>query len=132
VRSEGPGAPGSGAAGSGRVTRAEAAPLGVPVRGDGRVEFVGGIYAQWEWRVTELEHVSVAALTGILRDEVVHPWTEVSCHPGHPSPDFTSVYLDEREAELATLCDPAVPRVLAAAGLRLASFADVPPAGAGA
>ena len=34
-------------------------PLGVPLRGDGRVEFVGGFYAQWEWGVTELEYVRV-------------------------------------------------------------------------
>ena len=44
-------------------------PLCVPVRGDGAVEFVGGFYAQWEWDVTELEHVSVGALQGILRDD---------------------------------------------------------------
>jgi chitin disaccharide deacetylase len=29
-----------------------ASPLGVPVRGDGRVHFIGGFYAQWEWGVT--------------------------------------------------------------------------------
>ena len=105
----------------------EVAPLGVPVRGDGRVEFVGGFYAQWEWGHTELAHVSVDALAGILRDEVVRPWTEVSCHPGLRSPDFSSVYHAEREAELATLCDPAIPAVLRNEGLVLASFADVPP-----
>jgi len=110
----------------------EVADLGVPVRGDGRVEFVGGFYAQWEWRITELEHVSVAALCGILRDEVTSPWTELSCHPGHPSPDFTSIYLDEREAELATLCDPAVRQAIDGLELRLASFAEVPDMPAGA
>jgi len=104
----------------------EVAELGIPVRGDGRVTFVGGFYAQWEWGQADLEHVSLDALHGILRDETTDPWTEVSCHPGYLSPDFTSVYLAEREAELATLCDPAVPALLRAAGLVLASFADVP------
>jgi predicted glycoside hydrolase/deacetylase ChbG (UPF0249 family) len=104
----------------------EVAELGIPVRGDGRVTFVGGFYAQWEWGRTELEHVSVDALRRILRDETTGPWTEVSCHPGCPSPDFTSVYLAEREAELATLCDPAVAALLRATDLVLASFADVP------
>ena len=104
----------------------EVAGLGIPVRGDGRVDFVGGFYAQWEWQVTDLEHVSVAALVGILNAEVTAPWTEISCHPGHISADFTSVYLAEREAELATLCDPAVRRAIDRQGLRLASFADVP------
>src|SRR3954454_5157938 len=32
------------------------APLGVPLRGDGSVNFVGGFYAQWEWQVTDLTH----------------------------------------------------------------------------
>jgi predicted glycoside hydrolase/deacetylase ChbG (UPF0249 family) len=99
-------------------------PLGVPVRGDGCVEFVGGFYAQWEWPVTELEHVSVEALEGILRDETTDGWTEISCHPGYRSPDFSSVYHAEREAELATLIDPAVRRTLDECGLRLASYAD--------
>lgn len=98
---------------------------GVPVRGDGRVDFIGGFYAQWEWKVTDLDHVSVDALAGILRDEVTGPWTEISCHPGYRSPDFASVYLDEREAELATLCDPSIPDILSAEGLRLAGYADL-------
>src|SRR4030095_10203596 len=37
-------------------------PLGIPVRADGKVRFVGGFYAQWEWRVTNLEYVSVPFL----------------------------------------------------------------------
>jgi predicted glycoside hydrolase/deacetylase ChbG (UPF0249 family) len=105
----------------------EVADLGIPVRGDGRVTFVGGFYAQWEWQKTELEHVSLGALHQILAHETADAWTEVSCHPGFASPDFMSVYLREREAELATLCDPAVPDLLRDEGLILASFADVPP-----
>jgi predicted glycoside hydrolase/deacetylase ChbG (UPF0249 family) len=106
------------------VMRELVEPLGVPVRGDGSVEFVGGFYAQWEWQVTELEHVSVGALEHILRNETVDGWTEVSCHPGYRWPDFSSVYHAEREAELATLTDPAVRRTLDECGLRLASYAD--------
>jgi chitin disaccharide deacetylase len=97
----------------------------IPVRGDGRVEFVGGFYAQWEWGVTDLRHVSVGALTGILRREVTASWTEISCHPGYLTPDFTSMYHDEREAELATLRDPSIRQVLADERLHLASFADL-------
>ena len=99
-------------------------PLGIPVRGDGAVEFVGGFYAQWEWQVTELEHVSVGALQSILRDETANDWTEVSCHPGYRWPDFSSVYHAEREAELATLTNPAVLHTLDESGLRLASYGD--------
>ncbi|MCU1448281.1 MAG: hypothetical protein JWP02_451 [Acidimicrobiales bacterium] len=106
------------------VVRELVEPLRVPVRGDGAVEFVGGFYAQWEWDVTDLEHVSVGALQGILRDETVDGWTEISCHPGYRWPDFTSVYHAERVAELATLTDPAVRRTLDECGLQLASYTD--------
>ena len=106
------------------IVREVVEPLGVPVRGDGHVEFVGGFYAQWEWQVTDLEYVSVAALQAILRDETVDGWTEISCHPGYRWPGFSSVYHAEREAELATLTDPAVSRTLDECGLRLASYAD--------
>ena len=41
------------------------APLSVPLRGDGRMRFIGGFYAQWEWMVTDLTHVSVPSLEKI-------------------------------------------------------------------
>jgi chitin disaccharide deacetylase len=100
------------------------APLGVPLRGDGPVRFVGGFYAQWEWLVTNLEYVSVPFLQRLLREEVAPGWTELSCHPGYRSPDFTSVYLAEREAEVRTLTDPRVRQALDELGIRLASYAD--------
>jgi predicted glycoside hydrolase/deacetylase ChbG (UPF0249 family) len=100
------------------------APLGVPVRDDGRVQFVGGFYAQWEWQVTNLEYVSVPFLQQLLRDEVLPGWTELSCHPGYRSPDFASVYLAEREAEVRTLTDPGVQRTIEELGIRLVSYAD--------
>lgn len=107
----------------------EVADLDVPVRGDGRVEFVGGFYAQWEWGTTDLGHVTVDALARILATETPGPWTEISCHPGYRSPDFESVYLAEREVELATLTDPDVVAVIGRAGLVLRSFRDVPRSG---
>jgi chitin disaccharide deacetylase len=100
------------------------APLGVPLRGDGPVRFVGGFYAQWEWLVTNLEYVSVPFLLQLLREEVASGWTELSCHPGYRSPGFTSVYLAEREAEVRTLTDPRVRQALDELGIRLASYAD--------
>ena len=96
----------------------------MPLRADGPVRFVGGFYAQWEWQVTNLEYVSVPFLQRLLREEVAGGWTELSCHPGYRSPDFTSVYLVEREAELRTLTDLRVRQTLDGLGIRLASFAD--------
>jgi chitin disaccharide deacetylase len=99
-------------------------PLGVPLRGDGGVAFVGGFYGQWEWMVTDLDHVSVDFLQWILREEVLHGWTEISCHPGYVSPSFSSVYAYEREVEVQTLCDPRIRRTIDELDIRLASYAD--------
>lgn len=99
-------------------------PLGVPLRGDGAVHFVGGFYAQWEWMVTNLDYVSVPTLQRMLREEVEPGWTEFSCHPGYASPDFTSVYLHEREAELRTLTAPAIRQTLEALGIHLVNYTD--------
>ncbi len=99
-----------------------AAPLGVPLRGDGRVRFVGNFYAQWEWGVTDLEHVSVETLEQILREEVGAGWTEVSCHPGYVSDDYTPMYRHEREAELRTLTDPRIRAAIDELGLGLESY----------
>ena len=106
------------------VFREMVAPLGVPLRDDGRVKFVGGFYAQWEWQVTNLEYVSVAFLQKLLREEVPAGWTEISCHPGYPSSGYASVYLAEREVEVQTLTDPRIRQTLAELDIHLASYAD--------
>jgi predicted glycoside hydrolase/deacetylase ChbG (UPF0249 family) len=99
------------------------APLGVPLRGHGPVTFIGGFYAQWEWGVTELEHVSVEALRRIMREEVGEGWTEISCHPGYITPGYRSTYSSEREAEIRTLTDPRVRAAIAELGMTLESYA---------
>ncbi len=108
------------------VARAIAHRAGLPLRGLGAVHYIGGFYAQWEPGVDELEHVSVAALESILRNELRGEWTEIGCHPGYVERDFRSSYRAGREAELATLTDPRVPALIDELGLRLASFADAP------
>jgi predicted glycoside hydrolase/deacetylase ChbG (UPF0249 family) len=106
------------------VFRELVAPLGVPLRDDGRVQFIGGFYAQWEWQVTNLEYVSVPFLQKLLLEEVPEGWAEFSCHPGYVSNDYTSAYLTERETEVRTLTDPAIRRTISDLGIRLASYAD--------
>lgn len=107
------------------VAQELAAPLGVPLREDGKVTYIGGFYAQWEWQVTDLYHVSPEFLIWILRNEVGEGWTEIGCHPGYVSADFTSVYLTEREVELATLKDPTVREEIRGLGIRLASYREL-------
>jgi predicted glycoside hydrolase/deacetylase ChbG (UPF0249 family) len=67
-------------------------PLGVPVRGDGRVAWIGGFYAQWQEGVTNLKYVSVGSFERLLREEVRAGWTELACHPGYTSRGFRSSY----------------------------------------
>jgi len=100
------------------------APLGLPLRDDGRVRFTGGFYAQWEWGVTELEYVSVPFLQKMLREEVPPGFTEFSCHPGYATPGYNAFYLKEREYEVATLVDPAIRRTIMEEGIELISYAD--------
>ena len=101
-------------------------PLGVPLRGNGSVAFIGGFYAQWEWQVTDLEYVSVPFLQHILRQEVKDGWTEISCHPGYATPGSRGVYVREREAELRTLADTRIRDTIEELGMRLASYAEYP------
>jgi predicted glycoside hydrolase/deacetylase ChbG (UPF0249 family) len=89
------------------------------------VNFVGGFYAQWEWKVTELKYVSVEFLQRMLHNEVPEGVTEFSCHPGYITADYHGVYCHEREAELATLTDPRLRDTIAAEQLRLISYADI-------
>lgn len=110
------------------MTRELVETLGVPLRGDGSVKFVGGFYAQWEWGVTELQHVSIEAFERILRAEVGEGWTEISCHPGYRSDDYRSMYLREREVEVATLTDPRAREAIGALGIDLVGYVDYPAA----
>lgn len=106
------------------VFQAAASALRVPLREASPVVYIGGFYAQWEWQVTNLEYVSVEFLEQILRTEISAEWTELGCHPGYVSNDFSSVYMSEREAELATLTDPHVRETLGALGIHLCGFAE--------
>jgi predicted glycoside hydrolase/deacetylase ChbG (UPF0249 family) len=51
--------------------------------------------------------------------------TELACHPGYVDAGFESSYHVEREAELRTLCDPAVRLAIDEHGFRLIGFAEL-------
>ena len=104
-----------------------AARCGTALRGLSAVHYIGGFYAQWETGVDDLEHVGVAALTAILATELHDDWTEIGCHPGFVDEHLHSSYREPRAAELATLTEPAIAAAIDELGLRLVSFADVPP-----
>jgi chitin disaccharide deacetylase len=100
------------------------ASLGVPLRGDGKVRFVGGFYAQWEWKVTDLTYISPAFLQKMLRKEVDDGWTEFSCHPGYVTANDGWVYAGEREEEIRTLTDRRILKTIQELGIDLVSYSD--------
>lgn len=101
------------------------APLSIPLRGACDVHFIGGFYAQWEWKVTNLEYVSVPFLQKLLLEEVTAGWTELACHPGYATKDFSSIYHTEREHEIRTLTDPRIRQTIDQLGICLVSYADL-------
>ncbi len=99
-------------------------PLGVPLRGQSGVAYVGAFWGQWQAGVTKLRHVQRPFLLQLIRTKVGEGMTEIGCHPGRLG-DFSSSYLNERAVELATLTEPGLREEITAAGVELVSFAAV-------
>jgi chitin disaccharide deacetylase len=101
------------------------APLRVPLRGDGRVRYLGEFYAQPRRGVVELERVRTPFLLELLSgDEITTEFTELGCHPARVTDDLHSSYANEREVELATLTEPNLWARIEDLGLTLASYHD--------
>ncbi len=60
----------------------------------------------------------------MIKMEIGEGVTELSCHPGYVDANHPTSYRIEREAELRTLCDPRIRRVLVEQGIRLISYHD--------
>jgi predicted glycoside hydrolase/deacetylase ChbG (UPF0249 family) len=67
---------------------------------------------------------SIPTLQRILQEEVKEGWTEVACHPGYVTPDFSSVYLQEREEEVRTLTDLRIRQTIETLGIQLVNYTD--------
>ena len=115
-------------AGPGRmpIFRAIVEPLGVPLRNDGRVAYIGGFWAQWEPGVSNLDYVRRPFLRHLVDTEVGDGFTELACHPARITGDFSSSYLGERAVELATLTEPGLREELEGSGVTLVSYHDWP------
>src|SRR5438270_11287128 len=101
-------------------------PLGVPLRHDGRVAYIGGFWAEWEPRVTELKYISREFLIELVRREVGEGCTELACHPARVTGDFHSSYHDERAVELQTLTGPGLREEVESLGVTLVSYREWP------
>jgi predicted glycoside hydrolase/deacetylase ChbG (UPF0249 family) len=95
----------------------------LPLREHSPVRHLGSFYGQWNGE-THLEQISVDGLIGLVETEVPEGVTEIGCHPGYADPQLRSSYRREREAELRTLCDPAVLEFLSARHIRLVGFVE--------
>jgi predicted glycoside hydrolase/deacetylase ChbG (UPF0249 family) len=101
-----------------------AAALGVPVRDlTAEVRYVGGFYGQGPGGDPLPEAIGVESLVAMLA-ELPPGVTELGCHPALAD-DLESIYREERLEEVRTLCDPRVREALAAADIRLLSFAEL-------
>jgi len=103
-------------------------PLGVPLRGDGRVRYIGAFYAHPRTGVIDRDRIREPFLLRLLETEVTAEFTELGCHPGEVTTELHSSYREEREIELATLTEPGLPAKIEALGLTLASYRDWRPA----
>lgn len=95
--------------------------LRIPLREHSWARYRSDFYGQWEDGETHLESVGPESLVRML-GELGPGATELGCHPGYVASDFRSSYAGEREAELHTLCDPAVRDAVDELGIELIDF----------
>jgi predicted glycoside hydrolase/deacetylase ChbG (UPF0249 family) len=105
------------------IVRDIAAELDVVLRDeDPRVAYCGDFHGQ-SGRSEKLgDAITTEALLGILAALGPGP-TELACHPGDHD-ESGSVYSEERDLEVAVLCDPAVRAAIDAGHILLRSFRD--------
>jgi predicted glycoside hydrolase/deacetylase ChbG (UPF0249 family) len=102
-----------------------AEPLGVPLRGDGRVRYLGAFFAHPQPGVVEHDRIREPFLLQLLGEiGADESFVELGCHPGRVNDELHSSYRGEREIEIETLTDPGLPARIEALGLTLASFYD--------
>ncbi len=97
-------------------------PLGVPLRNDGQVAYIGGFWPEWEPGVKNLDYIRRPFLRHLVDTEVGEGFTELACHPARVTDDLFSSYRDERALELQTLTEAGLREELEGAGVRLTSY----------
>jgi chitin disaccharide deacetylase len=100
--------------------------LGVPLRRTKLgIPFCGSFYGHDGRGRPDHDAITPEALIELL--EGLEPGaTELGCHPGYAF-DLDSWYRMEREQEVRSLCDPRVRATVTRLGVRLCTFAEVPP-----
>jgi predicted glycoside hydrolase/deacetylase ChbG (UPF0249 family) len=102
-----------------------AARRGIPVRGfHPAVRYMGDFYGQGKNGLPRHDTITVEYLTALL-DTLPEGITELGCHPAFGL-DLQSVYLTDREQEVAVLCDPRIRAAVHRQNIELVSFRDLP------
>jgi len=83
-------------------------------------QYFGGFYGQNDEGQSYPELVSADAMVALLSD-LPAGTTELGCHPARGR-DIEAMYVDEREREVETLCDPRVRAAIAANHIDLTGF----------
>jgi len=100
-------------------------PLGVPLRGDGRVRYLGAFFAHPQPGKVDHDRIRAPFLLGLLGEITDEAgFVELGCHPGRVTPELRSSYAEPREIELATLTEPDLAGRVEALGLTRASYHD--------
>ena len=107
---------------AGAAVTAMADRLRCPLRGRD-VPYVGAFYGQLGTGEPYPEAITVEAFAGLVADAGPGT-TEIGCHPGHADglAETGTMYVGERERELAVLCDERLRQVLDEHGAQLRSF----------
>jgi predicted glycoside hydrolase/deacetylase ChbG (UPF0249 family) len=98
--------------------------LRIPLRGSSQVRRLGDFYGQWGGE-SHPEQLGVASLVRMFDSKLGEGVTELICHPGYVDDLLSSSYRDEREIEVATLCDPAIRAGLAERNIELVNHHDL-------
>jgi chitin disaccharide deacetylase len=99
-------------------------PLGVPLRGDGRVQYLGAFFAHPRVGVVEPDRIREPFLLRLLETEVRADVVELGCHPGRVTAELRSSYGPEREVEIETLTAAGLRAKIERLGLALANYRD--------
>jgi predicted glycoside hydrolase/deacetylase ChbG (UPF0249 family) len=95
--------------------------LGIPLRQSGPARYCGEFYGQDDRGEPWPAQLSVESLSSIAR-RLPEGLSELCCHPGFVDDALMrtgTMYCDEREIELRSLCDPCVRPTLADLGIEL-------------
>jgi predicted glycoside hydrolase/deacetylase ChbG (UPF0249 family) len=97
---------------------------GLLLREHSPVRYFSTFYGQWDGE-SHPEHISPQRLVSVLETEIPPGFTELACHPGYVTSEFSSGYAVEREIELRSLCSAMVKQRVAELNIELVNYSQI-------